>query len=426
MNFKTLDDIALAGLKVLIRADLDVPIKSGAVQDKIRLKRFVPTLQRLSAAKAKTIIIGHLGRPKSRDESFSQRPTATVLAVEMGHEIKFVDDCVGEKVRAAVDAMQPGDILMLENLRFHADETATDKRFAHEGKNSCDIGTSTFAKDLASLADIYVNDAFANSHRAHASMVELPCLLPSYAGPIVQAEVEALERALENPTRPMMAIVGGSKVSTKLDLLNNIVPRVNKLVLGGAMANTFLAAKGINVGASMHEAEMIDQARTIMKTAIDHGCEIILPQDAILADRVASDARIRMAPITDVRPDEMILDVGPTSIAYLYQTLEHMKTLLWNGPLGVFEILPFDAGTMAVAKFAATKTQAGQLVTIAGGGDTAAAMNIAGVADRLTYLSTAGGAFLEWLEGKILPGIAALTPSGATTGSEKLKIVSRS
>lgn len=404
-SFKTLDDIALAGLRVLIRADLDVPIKSGAVQDKIRLKRFVPTLQRLSEAKAKTIILGHLGRPKGRDASLTVRPTATVLAVEMGHEIAFVDECVGDKVKAAVDAMKPGDILMLENVRFHPEETASDAKL---GNGSDAAAIETFARALAANADIYVNDAFASSHRAHVSMVELPKLLPAYAGPIVQAEVSALRQALEYGEHPEMAIVGGSKVSTKLDLLNNIFPRVDKLVLGGAMANTFLFAKGVNVGASMHEPDMADQARAIMKAAAAKGCEIILPQDAILADKVASDARIRMASIHDVKPDEMILDIGPTTIAYLYQTIEHMKTLLWNGPLGVFEVLPFDAGTMAVAKFAATKTQAGQLVTVAGGGDTASAMNIAGVADRLTYLSTAGGAFLEWLEGKTLPGIAAL------------------
>ena len=403
--FKTLDDIALAGLRVLVRADLDVPIRSGAVQDKIRLKRFVPTLQRLHKAKAKTIIIGHLGRPKNREPEFSVRPTATILAVEMGHEISFVDECVGEKVRAAVDAMKPGDILMLENVRFHPEETATDAKL---GQGADAAAVKKFADDLASIADIYVNDAFASSHRSHVSITELPRRLPAYAGPIVQAEVAALQRVMDHADHPVMAVIGGSKVSTKLELIHNILPRLDKLMLGGAMANTFLAAKGWEVGKSVYEPELMDEARKIMKEAEERGCEIIFPSDAILADRIASDAQIRMASIRDVRPHEMILDIGPTSIAYLFQTMQNIRTLLWNGPLGVFEVLPFDAGTMAVARFSASRTQQGLLVTVAGGGDTASAMNYAGVADQLTYMSTAGGAFLEWLEGKTLPGIAAL------------------
>lgn len=406
MKFKTLDDIDVNGLRVLIRADLDVPIKSGIAEETIRLNRFIPTLKRLVAANAKTIIIGHLGRPKSRDMAFSLHPVATALSKAIGQPIKFVSDCIGESVQQAVASLQPGEILMLENLRFYPAEMANDNLFARYRAE--DDNTGEFARTLASYADIYVNDAFATSQRPHASVVELPRLLPAYAGPIMQAEVTALESALEHPQPPVMAIAGGSKVSTKLDLLNNIIPRVQKLVLGGAMANTFLYAQGMNVGASMCEKDMVETVREILATAEKHGCEIILPTDAQLADGVKSDANIRTAPITDIQGNEMILDFGPESLARVEKILGECKTLLWNGPLGVFEVPPFNKGTVEVARFAAAQTKSGQLLSIAGGGDTAAAMNHAGVMDEFTYISTAGGAFLEWLEGKTLPGVAAL------------------
>ena len=406
MKFKTLDDVDVNGLRVLVRADLDVPIKSGVAEETIRLNRFIPTLKRLVAANAKIIIIGHLGRPKARDLAFSLHPVATALEKALGQPVKFVSDCLGESARQAVNSLKPGEILMLENLRFYPAEMANDNLFARY--RSEDDNTGEFARTLASYADIYVNDAFATSQRPHASMVEIPRLLPAYAGPIMQAEVAALESALEHPRHPVMAIAGGSKVSTKLDLLNNIIPRVEKLVLGGAMANTFLFAKGIAVGASMHERDMTETVHAIIANAANHQCEIILPTDAMLADAVKTDATIRTALISDLRPDEMILDFGPASIARVQAVMAECRTLLWNGPLGVFEVPPFDTSTVAVAQYAAKCTRMGNLLSIAGGGDTAAAMNHAGIMADFTYISTAGGAFLEWLEGKTLPGVAAL------------------
>jgi phosphoglycerate kinase len=406
LNLRTLGNLNLLNKRVLIRADLDVPVQDGVVTDPKRLARFATTLQRLQQSGAITIIIGHLGRPKSRDMEYSLLPVAKKLAAMTGLNIPLLPDCVGEEVKAAVMAMRSGDVVMLENLRFYPAETAGHASFDRYRQEAGDA--TDFANQLAQLGEVYINDAFANSHRPHTSMVALAKLLPSYAGPNICAEVDALQKILEVPRPPVMAIVGGSKISTKLDVLNHIVPRMNMLVLGGAMANTFIAARGGSVGSSMYEKDMLENARVIMTKAETTGCEIILPVDAQLADAVKGDANIRTAPIADIQPHEMILDYGPDSIAILRQKIDACHTLLWNGPLGVFEIPPFDIGTVAVAEYAAQRVQADKLTAIAGGGDTAAAMSHAGVANDLTYVSTAGGAFLEWLEGKTLPGVAAL------------------
>ncbi|HRJ12890.1 MAG TPA: phosphoglycerate kinase, partial [Alphaproteobacteria bacterium] len=337
--------------------------------------------------------LSHFGRPKGRDMKQSLAPIAAALEQALGIDIKFVSDCIGADALAAAQTLQDGKILVCENLRFHEAEEKNDPDFAAQ---------------LAQLGEIYINDAFSVSHRAHASVYGLAQKLPRAAGRMMEAELRALASALEHPRPPVMAIAGGSKVSTKLELLNNIIPRVQKLVLGGAMANTFLFAQGKNVAASMHEKDMVETVREIMITAGKHGCEIILPTDAQLADAVKSNANIRTAQIADIQPNEMILDFGPESLARVEKILGECQTLLWNGPLGVFEVPPFDKGTVEIAKFAAAQTQAGKLTSIAGGGDTAAAMNHADVMDQFTYISTAGGAFLEWLEGKTLPGVAAL------------------
>ncbi len=394
MKFKTLDDVDVQGKRVIVRVDFDVPIKDGIVTDFLRLNNIIPTVQRLVSKGAKVILIGHSGRPKGKAlPEFTLAPIVKTLSGMLKQNIEFVPMAIGEAAEAAVEKMQNGQIVALENLRYYPGEEANDH---------------AFAAGLAKLGDIYVNDAFANSHRPHASMALLPTLLLAVAGPIVQAELTALDNALEHPQHPVMAIAGGSKISTKLALLGNLVPRVDKLVLGGAMANTFLHAQGVNVGASMHEADMADEARRIMALAKEKGCEIILPTDAVVATMVKPDAPHRTCDTADVKPDEMLLDIGPQSMTALKQHLDSCKTLLWNGPLGVFEVPPFDHGTVEIAQYAAALTKAGKLLSVAGGGDTAAAMNHAKVSDDLTYISVAGGAFLEWLEGKTLPGVAVL------------------
>jgi phosphoglycerate kinase len=391
--FKTLDDFDFAGKRVLIRADLNVPMQDGHVSDATRLERFAPTVRELAAKGAKTIVLSHFGRPKGRDETQSLAPLAPALAKEIGRPVAFADDCVGDVAAAAIAKMAVGDVLLLENLRFHKGEEKNDK---------------AFAKALAALGDIYVNDAFSCAHRAHASTEGLAHLLPNAAGRAMQAELDALSSALDRPLRPVAAIVGGSKISTKLDLIGNLLARVDLLVIGGGMANTFLHAKGISIGRSLCEANMAQTARRIMDDAVASGKHILLPVDAVVADALSDGAAAQTVPIGRIPDDKMILDIGPLSVAEILAAFENARTLVWNGPVGAFEFSPFDAGTRALAQWAAARTTAGKLMTVAGGGDTVAALAKAHAVAQFSYVSTAGGAFLEWLEGKELPGVAAL------------------
>lgn len=399
MSFKTLDDLAAAGQRVLVRVDLNVPMENGRVTDGTRLDRIIPTLRDIADKGGKVILLAHFGRPKG--ETFAERanpaeslkPVADELAKRLGKPIAFAADCIGEAAEKAVAAMNNGDVLCLENTRFHKAEE----------KNG-----EAFVAALAKLGDAYVNDAFSAAHRAHASTEGLARALPAYAGRTMEAELNALNAALGQPKRPVMAIVGGAKVSTKLDLLGNLVSKVNCLVIGGGMANTFLAARGVNVGKSLCEHDLAETAREIEKKAEAAGCEILLPTDGLLSKEFKANPPHRAASVNEVAGDEMILDAGPASAKAIAEKLASMKTLVWNGPLGAFELAPFDTATVAVAKEAARLTKAGSLVSVAGGGDTVAALNHAGVADDVTYVSTAGGAFLEWMEGKELPGVKAL------------------
>jgi phosphoglycerate kinase len=394
MAFRTLDDLAASGKRVLLRADLNVPMHEGRVGDLTRLERLTPTIRELSAAGAKVIVLSHFDRPKGkRVPEMSLRPVAVALGEVLGRAVGFADDCIGEAAVAALAAMAPGDVLVLENTRYHAGEEKNDP---------------ALAKAMAALGDVFVNDAFSAAHRAHASTEGLAHLLPAFAGRLMQKELEALGAALGNPQRPVAAIVGGAKVSTKLDLLGNLVGRVELLVIGGAMANTFLAARGLAVGKSLQEAELHDTARAIEAKAKAAGCTILLPSDAVVAREFRAHAPSEVVPVTAIPADAMVLDVGPNSVADLLTRLAAAKTLVWNGPLGAFETEPFDAATVRAAKGAAALTQAGKLLSVAGGGDTVAALRHAGVAEQFSYVSTAGGAFLEWLEGKTLPGVAAL------------------
>ncbi len=398
---KTLDDLlpSAAGQRVLVRVDLNVPMADGKVTDDARLRAVAPTVTQLSDAGAKVILLAHFGRPKGkRNADMSLAPVADPLAAVIGRPVTFADDCVGDPAAQAVDALTNGGVLLLENTRFHAGEEANDP---------------AFAAALAENGDAYVNDAFSAAHRAHASTEALAHLLPAYAGRAMQAELEALEQALGSPKRPVMAIVGGAKVSTKIALLENMVGQVDMLVVGGGMANTFLHAKGVPIGKSLHEADFADTANAIMAAADKSGCEVILPTDALAASEFAAHAPHETVPTDQaVAGDKMILDVGPDSIARVKAGMDRAATLVWNGPLGAFEIPPFDTATVAAAQYAAELTAAGKLLTVAGGGDTAAALAHAGVADKVSYLSTAGGAFLEWLEGKPLPGVEALKRGG--------------
>jgi phosphoglycerate kinase len=391
--FKTLDDFDFAGKRVLIRADLNVPMQDGHVSDATRLERFAPTVRELAAKGAKTIVLSHFGRPKGRDETQSLAPLAPALAKEIGRPVAFADDCVGDVAAAAIAKMAVGDVLLLENLRFHKGEEKNDK---------------AFAKALAALGDIYVNDAFSCAHRAHASTEGLAHLLPNAAGRAMQAELDALSSALDRPLRPVAAIVGGSKISTKLDLIGNLLARVDLLVIGGGMANTFLHAKGISIGRSLCEANMAQTARRIMEDAVASGKHILLPVDAVVAGALSDGAAAQTVPIGRIPDDKMILDIGPLSVAEILAAFENARTLVWNGPVGAFEFSPFDAGTRALAQWAAARTTAGKLMTVAGGGDTVAALAKAHAVAQFSYVSTAGGAFLEWLEGKELSGVAAL------------------
>jgi phosphoglycerate kinase len=391
--FRTLDDARLAGQRVLVRVDLNVPMENGAVSDATRLTRIVPTIRDLARMGARVILLAHFGRPRGRDPKQSLRPVAAALAGHLGQPVAFADDCIGEAAAQAVGAVKPGEVLCLENTRFHAGEETNDP---------------AFVAALAANGDAYVNDAFSAAHRAHASTEGLAHVLPAYAGRTMQAELEALDKALGKPQRPVMAIVGGAKVSTKLDLLGNLVGSVDVLVIGGGMANTFLAAHGHDVGKSLCEKDLVGTAREIEAKALAAGCEIMLPVDALAAREFRANPGHRIAAVGDIAADEMILDAGPRSTGAVIARLRMMKTLVWNGPFGAFELEPFDTATLAVAREAAALTASGALVSVAGGGDTVSAMNQAGVGEELTYISTAGGAFLEWMEGKPLPGVEAL------------------
>ena len=393
--FKTLDDIDCRGRRILVRGDLNVPVRDGAVTDTTRLDRLAPTLLELAENGAKVVVLSHFGRPKGEVvPELTLRPIADALSVSLGgRPVAFADDCIGDGVATVVDALADGDVLLLENLRFHCGEEA----------NAPD-----FAAALARLGDVYVNDGFSVSHRAHASTAGIAGHLPAFAGRGMQAELEALSAALETPQKPVAALVGGAKVSTKLAVLGHLLDKVDSLIIGGGMANTFLFALGTDIGASLCEKDLADTAREIMARADETGCRIVLPQDVVIAAALEEGAECETVPIAAVPSDQMILDVGPDSISALNTHLADCGTLLWNGPLGAFEFAPFDLGTNAVARRAAELTRTGDLVSVAGGGDTVAALAHADALEQFSYVSTAGGAFLEWLEGKELPGVAAL------------------
>ena len=395
MTFRTLDGLDVASKRVLLRADLNVPVRDGKITDLTRIERLSPTIRELSEKGAKVIVCSHFDRPKGkRVPEMSLRPMAAALAAVLGRTVTFADDCIGAPAESVIAAMQGSDVAVLENTRFHAGEEKNDPAFSAE---------------LAKLADLFVNDAFSAAHRAHASTEGVAHLLPSCAGRLMQAELEALGKALLHPQRPVMAIVGGAKVSTKLDLLGNLVSKVDVLVIGGAMANTFLSAQGVNVGKSLQEAEMHATALEILGKATAAGCQIMLPVDAVTATEFRANPPVSTVKIGNVADDAMILDVGPATVALLIAKLAEVKTLVWNGPLGAFEIAPFDAATVALARAVAEATVAGKLLSVGGGGDTVSALRHADVSEQFTYVSSAGGAFLEWLEGKVLPGVAALS-----------------
>ena len=394
-EFRTIDDLELAGKRVLLRADLNVPVKDGRVTDTTRLDRLAPTVKELAAKGARVIMLSHFGRPKGGpDAANSLRQLVDPLSRALGGvPVRFAGDCIGSEAEKVVRALGAGEVALLENLRFHKGEEANDP---------------AFAEALAKLGDLYIDDAFSAAHRAHASIEALARLLPAAAGRLMQAELEALGKALENPERPVVAIVGGAKVSTKLELLGNLVAKVDALVIGGGMANTFLAAKGVAIGRSLAERDLADTARAIMEKSAKRKSRILLPEDAVIAAELKPGAASQTVAISNVPADKMILDVGPATVRAVAQELGRSRTLVWNGPVGAFETPPFDAATKAIAKEAAQLTRNNKLLSVAGGGDTVAALAAAGVADAFSYVSTAGGAFLEWLEGKELPGVAAL------------------
>ena len=393
--FQTLDDFDPTGKRVLIRCDLNVPMSGGRVMDRTRLERLAPTITELADRGARVLVASHFGRPRGQhDPDLSLEPVARELGTLLGRDVGFAPDCVDDAALEASAALQGGDILVLENVRFHAGEEANDPKF---------VGA------LVRLADVFVNDAFSVAHRAHASTEGVAHKLPAYAGRLMQAELEALGSALELPERPVMAIVGGSKIASKLELLANMIRRVDHLAIGGGMANTFLNAMGIDVGKSLCEHDMAETARDILKRADALGCEIILPSDVVIAPEFKQGVPSRNVPVDAVPDDQMILDIGSGTVMGLAAKLADIRTLIWNGPVGAFEVPPFDMGTSELARAVAEATQGGGLLSVAGGGDTVAALNHAGVVDRMSYVSTAGGAFLEWLEGKDLPGVAALS-----------------
>ena len=396
-GFKTLDGLPenLTGKRVLVRVDLNVPMQDGAISDDTRLRAAVPTIAELSDKGAIVLLLSHFGRPKGQTRpDMSTALLVKPLAELTGRSVRFIEDCAGPEAERAASIMLPGSIGILENTRFHAGEETNDPELA---------------KGMAALGDYYVNDAFSASHRAHASTEGVAHLLPSFAGRAMESELKALERALGNPERPVAAVVGGAKVSTKLGVLGHLVGRVEHLIIGGGMANTFLAARGINVGKSLYEKELLGEAESIFERAEAAGCTIHLPYDVVVAKEFAPNpSSLRTANVHEVAADEMILDIGPAAVEALADVLKTCRTLVWNGPLGAFETPPFDVATVALAKTAAALTQDGSLVSVAGGGDTVAALNQAGVTKDFTFVSTAGGAFLEWMEGRVLPGVAAL------------------
>ncbi len=399
MRFSTLDQLDAQGKRVLLRADLNVPVKDGLITDRMRLERLCPTIRELSGKGARVIICSHFGRPKGKQvPAMSLRPVARALGDVLGHPVHFAESCVGSAAVKAVESLTDGDVLVLENTRFDPREEKNDP---------------AMAKQLAALADAYVNDAFSAAHRAHASTEAVAKLLPAYAGRLMQAELQALDAVLGHPEHPLAAIIGGAKVSTKLDLLGNLIGRVDVLVLGGAMANTFLAARGSAVGRSMEEPDMHAAAGDILDRARRAGCDVILPEDVVVATELDPNARVQVVPVTSIPGTAMALDVGPATVQQLVRRVSSWRTVVWNGPLGAFETPPFDEASTAFARAVANATQVGQLTSVAGGGDTVAALRHAGVAERLTYVSTAGGAFLEWLEGRTLPGVAALESATA-------------
>lgn len=394
--FRTIDDLDVAGKRVLVRVDFNVPAKNGVVTDATRIKRALPAIEELSKKGAKVILLSHFGRPGGkREEIDSLRPVAAKLEELLKRKVLFADDCVGGAAAKVADAMKPGDVAMFENTRFHKGEEKND---------------AEFVKALAANGDLYVNDAFSAAHRAHASTEGLAHRLPAAAGRAMEKELDYLAAALSNPARPLLCVVGGAKVSTKIDLLLNLVGRANMLVVGGGMANTFLFAKGVSVGKSLCEPDLAATALQIMDAARMKGCEIVLPVDVVVvvAREFKENAAHEVRAADAVEADEMILDLGPESVDLVAEKIESAKTLVWNGPLGAFETKPFDTATVEAARFAAKRVRAGALVAVAGGGDTVAALAAAGVEDDFTYVSTAGGAFLEWLEGKELPGVKAL------------------
>lgn len=395
MTFKTLDDADLQGRRALVRVDFNVPMHDGQVSDDTRLKAAVPTIEKLRAGGAKVVLLAHFDRPKGKVvPSMSLEPIAPALAKVLGAPVAFGSDCVGPAAAEAIAAIKAGEVLLLENVRFHAGEEKNEP---------------AFAEALAANGDLYVNDAFSAAHRAHASTEGLAHLLPAYAGEQMRLELSALDKALGKPDRPVLGIVGGSKVSTKLDLLSHLVTKLDKLAIGGGMANTFLFAQGHEVGASYCEKDMAETAREIIRVAGQNNCELLLPIDIVVAEVMQPGAAARVRKLGAVDEHERILDAGPETVERLNKAMDASKTLIWNGPLGVFEMPPFDKGTMGAAHHAAELAKAGKLVAVAGGGDTVAALNAAGVVGDFTFVSTAGGAFLEWMEGKELPGVAALS-----------------
>ena len=394
-SFRTLDDLDVKGKRVLVRADLNVPMKDGQVTDASRIERQAPTIRELADKGARVIVLSHFDRPKGKVvPSMSLKPIAVPLAKEVGRSVAFADDCIGDIAKTAVAALKDGEVLLLENTRFHPGEEKNDE---------------AFAKQIAALGDIYVNDAFSAAHRAHATTEAIAHLLPNAAGRSMEQELTHLNKALGDPQRPVMAVIGGAKVSTKIALLENLVKRVDTLVIGGAMANTFLAAEGLNIGKSLYEPDHLETARKVIHMANEAGAVILLPTDVVVAKEFKQGAAHRTVPVSQIGADEMALDVGPDSIKAFENRLLTTRTLVWNGPFGAFETAPFDKGTVAAAQAVAKLTREGQLLSVAGGGDTVAALAHAGVEDDFTYVSTAGGAFLEWLEGKALPGVEALS-----------------
>jgi len=394
MTWKTLDDMDLTGKTVLTRVDINVPMENGVVSDSTRIDRIVPTVQEIIKRGGKPVLLAHFGRPKGVVvPEMSLRHVVPALTQALGVPVSFAEDCIGLPAKKAVAALRAGEVLLLENTRFHEAETKNDR---------------AFAASLAALGDIYCNDAFSAAHRAHGSTEGIAQLLPSCAGRLMQAELEALEAALSKPSRPVVAVVGGAKVSSKLDLLGNLVEKVEFLIIGGGMANTFLAAKGLNVGTSLCEHDLAETAREIMIRAKNSGCKVVLPKDIVVAQEFKENAPHEILLVEDCPDVGMILDAGPESVKAIIDVFAHCSTLIWNGPLGAFEIAPFDTATNAAAAKAAELTRAGSLISVAGGGDTVAALNKSDAAKDFSYISTAGGAFLEWMEGKTLPGVAAL------------------